>query len=153
MTHRWLVGILTGVMLSGSAMMAQQKPAAVPTGEVVLGSVTLPRAVTADGKPLAKGTYTVRLTAQAAQPTVAGQLPDLNRWVEFVQGGKVAGREVVSIIPADEVGQTVQGPDLETGKAPRAAIKVQMLKGNEYLRVWISRAGTQYLIHLPATAA
>ena len=153
MTHRWLVGILTGVMLSGSAMMAQQKPAAVPTGEVVLGSVTLPRAVTADGKPLAKGTYTVRLTAQAAQPTVAGQLPDLNRWVEFVQGGKVAGREVVSIIPADEVGQTVQGPDLETGKAPKAAIKVQMLKGNEYLRVWISRAGTQYLIHLPATAA
>ena len=153
MTHRWLVGILTGVMLSGSAMMAQQKPAAVPTGEVVLGSVTLPRAVTADGKPLAKGTYTVRLTAQAAQPTVAGQLPDLNRWVEFVQGGKVAGREVVSIIPPDEVGQTVQGPDLETGKAPKAAIKVQMLKGNEYLRVWISRAGTQYLIHLPATAA
>ena len=26
-----------------------------------------------------------------------------------------------------------------------------MLKGNEYLRVWISRAGIQYLIHLPAT--
>jgi hypothetical protein len=153
MTHRWLVGILTGVMLSGSAAVAQQKPAAVPTGEVVLGSVTLPRAVTADGKPLAAGTYTVRLTAQAAQPTVAGQLPDLNRWVEFVQGKTVKGREVVSIIPPDEVSQTVQGPDLETGHAPKAAVKVQMLKGNEYLRVWISRAGTQYLIHLPANAA
>jgi hypothetical protein len=140
-------------MLSGSAIVAQQKPAAVPTGEVVLGSVTLPRGVTADGKPLAKGTYTVRLTAQAAQPTVAGQLPDLNRWVEFVQGSAVKGREVVSIIPADEVSQTVQGPDLETGKAPRAAVKVQMLKGNDYLRVWISRAGIQYLIHLPPTAA
>jgi hypothetical protein len=153
MTHRWLVGILAGVMLSGSAIVAQQKPAAVPTGEVVLGSVTLPRGVTADGKPLAKGTYTVRLTAQAAQPTVAGQLPDLNRWVEFVQGSAVKGREVVSIIPADEVSQTVQGPDLETGKAPRAAVKVQMLKGNDYLRVWISRACIQYLIHLPPTAA
>ena len=34
MTHRWLVGILAGVLLSGSAMLAQQKPAAtVPTGE------------------------------------------------------------------------------------------------------------------------
>jgi hypothetical protein len=158
MTYRWLVGILTGVMLSGSApsigvMAAQQKSAAVPTGEVVLGQVTLPRAVTADGKPLAAGTYTVRLTAQAAQPTVPGQLPDLNRWVEFLQGKTVRGREVVSIIPAEEVSQTVQGPDLETGKAPRAAVKVQMLKGNEYLRVWISRAGVQYLIHLPPSAA
>jgi hypothetical protein len=154
MTHRWLVGILAGVLLSGSAMLAQQKPAAtVPTGEVVLGSVTLPRAVQADGKPLPAGTYTVRLTAQAAQPTVAGQLPDLNRWVEFVQGKTVKGREVVSIIPPDEVSQTVQGPDLETGKAPRAAIKVQMLKENEYLRVWIARAGIQYLIHLPAKTA
>jgi hypothetical protein len=153
MTHRWFVGILAGVMLSGSAMLAQQKPAAVPTGELVLGSVTLPRAVTADGKPLPAGTYTVRLTAQAAQPTVAGQLPDLNRWVEFIQGKTVKGREVVSIIPPDEVAQTQPGPDLEPGKAPKAAIKVQMLKGNDYLRVWISRAGTQYLIHLPANAA
>jgi hypothetical protein len=24
-----------------------------------------------------------------------------------------------------------------------------MLKGNEYLRVWISRAGVIYLIHMP----
>jgi len=160
MKHRWLVGIVTGVWLSGSAPFisataAQSKPAAatVPTGEVVLGTVTIPRAVTADGKPLAKGTYTVRLTAQAAQPTVAGQLPDLNRWVEFVQGKTVKGREVVSIIPPDEIAQTQPGPDLEPGKAPQAAVKVQMLKGNEYLRVWISRAGVQYLIHLPATAA
>jgi hypothetical protein len=115
--------------------------------------VTLPQGVTADGKPLAKGTYQVRLTAQAAQPTVAGQLPDLNRWVEFVQGKTVKGREVVSIIPPDEVAQTVQGPDLETGSAPKAAVKVQMLKGNDYVRVWISRAGVQYLIHLPPSAA
>ena len=58
----------------------------MPTGEVVLGTVTIPRSVMADGKMLARGRYTVRLTAQTAQPTVAGQLADLNRWVEFVQG-------------------------------------------------------------------
>ena len=74
--------------------------------------------MTADGKPLPRGRYTLRLTAQAAQPTVAGQLPDLNRWVEFVQGGQVKGREIVSIVPADEVSKTQPGP----GHAgPRAA--------------------------------
>lgn len=154
MTHTWLVGFLASVLLAGSvATQAQQKPAAVPTGETVLGTVTIPRAVTADGKPLARGTYTVRLTAQAAQPTVAGQLPNLNRWVEFVQSGSVKGREVVSIVPAEEVAQTVPGPDMDTNRAPRTATKVQMLKGNEYLRVWISRQGIQYLIHLPPSAA
>jgi hypothetical protein len=27
--------------------------------------------------------------------------------------------------------------------------KVQMLKGNEYMRVWINRGGNHYLIHFP----
>ena len=57
----------------------------------------------------------VRLTAQSAQPTVAGQLPDLNRWVEFVQGGQVKGREVVSIVPADEVQRHAAGTGSDTG--------------------------------------
>ena len=99
MKHTWLVGILAGALLAGSAaVQAQQKPAAqVPTGEVALGTITLPRAVTADGKPLPGGRYTLHLTAQAAQPTVAGQLPDLNRWVEFRQGGQVKGREIQTL--------------------------------------------------------
>jgi hypothetical protein len=149
MKHTWLVGIVAGVLLTGGVAIARQAPAGVPATETVLGTVTIPRAVTADGKPLPGGRYTVRLTAQSAQPTVAGQLPDLNRWVEFVQGGQVKGREVVSIIPADEVQQTVQGPDLETRRAPRTASRVEALKGGEYLRVWIARQGVQYLIHLP----
>jgi hypothetical protein len=153
MTHTWLVGLVAGVLLTGGIASARQAPAGVPATETVLGTVTIPRAVTADGKPLPGGRYTVRLTAQSAQPTVAGQLPDLNRWVEFVQGGQVKGREVVSIIPADEVQQTVQGPDLETGRAPRTASKVEALKGGDYLRVWIARQGVQFLIHLPVGAA
>ena len=151
--HMRLVAILAGVLLAGGALGAQPKPAAVPSAETVLGTVTIPKAVTADGKPLARGQYTLRLTAQAAQPTVAGQLPDLNRWVEFVQGGQVKGREVVSIIPAEEVPQTQQGPDLDAGHAPRTASKVQELKGGDYVRVWIARQGVQYLIHLPVAAA
>ncbi len=155
MKHTWLVGILAGALLAGSAaVQAQQKPAAqVPTGEVALGTITLPRAVTADGKPLPGGRYTLRLTAQAAQPTVAGQLPDLNRWVEFLQGGQVKGREIASIVPAAEVSQTQAGPDLEAGKAPSTGSRVELLKGGDYLRVWISRQGTQFLIHLPLAGA
>ena len=131
----------------------QRTPAEVPTGEVALGTVTIPRAVTADGKPLARGRYTLRLTAQAAQPTVPGQLPDLNRWVEFLQGGQVKGREVVSIVPADEVDDTQPGPDMSPGTVRRTGTRVEMLKGGEYLRVWISRAGHHYLVHLPPAGA
>ena len=71
----------------------------------------------------------------------------MERWVEFVQGGKVAGREVVSIVPADEMKDLQPGPDCPA-KA-RAGSRVEMLKGNDYLRVWINRAGVSYLIHMP----
>jgi hypothetical protein len=91
------------------------------------------------------------LTAQTAQPTVPGQIPDLNRWVEFVQGNTVRGREVVSIVPADEVDDTMPGPDMP-GHVGRSGQKVEMLKGGEYLRVWIARQGVHYLIHLPPAA-
>ena len=41
------------------------------------------------------------------------------------------------------------GPD-GPGKAPSAgARKVEMLKGDDYLRVWIIARGVSYLIHLP----
>jgi len=71
----------------------------------------------------------------------------MERWVEFVQGGKVAGREVVSIVPAGEMKDLMPGP--EEGKAPGSGAKVEMLKGDDYLRVWIARNGVNYLIHLP----
>jgi hypothetical protein len=126
--------------------------AEVPTGESTLGTVSIPRSVMADGKPLPAGRYTVRLTAQTAQPTVPGQVPDLNRWVEFVQGGTVKGREVVSIVPANEVKDTQPGPDMPGHVAPNQT-RVEMLKGGEYLRVWINRGGNNYLVHLPPAGA
>jgi hypothetical protein len=158
MKHTWLVGILAGTLIvaNASAQTARGGTAReVPTAETSLGSVNIPRSVTADGKTLASGTYTVRLTAQSAQPTVPGQLPDLNRWVEFVRGGKVAGREVVSIIPDDEVDDTQQGPDLEVNRrhVPRGGRRVETLKGGDYVRVWINRGGFDYLVHLPPAGA
>ena len=109
-----------------------------------LGSVHIPRAVKADGKPLAAGTYQVRLTADEAKPDAAGTSEILERWVEFVQKGDVKGREVVSIVPQNEA-KLVQK---DTPPRPGAA-KVQMLKGGDYLRVWINKGGNYYLIHLP----
>lgn len=126
---------------------AQPKAAPdVPTGDLALGSVRIPKAVTADGKPLKPGTYQVRLTAEEAKPPAVGQTEPYERWVEFVQGGKVVGREVVSIVPSAEIAQVADDSPPRPG-----GNKVQLLKGNDYLRVWINRAGTHYLIHLPAT--
>lgn len=149
-----LVAILASIAMVGSAAAqggSQAQPQGeVPAGELALGTITLPRAVTADGKPLPRGRYQVRLTPQMAQPPAAGQMPSLERWVEFVQGGQVRGREVVSIVPASEMKDLMPGPD--ANRAVSNGTRVEMLKGNEYLRVWISRRGVSYLIHLPATS-
>jgi hypothetical protein len=84
------------------------------------------------------------VTAQEAKPEAVGTTESLERWVEFVQKGEVKGREVVSIVPASESKMVVQDAP------PRAnASKVQMLRGNEYLRVWFNKGGHHYLIHLP----
>lgn len=141
----WLVGVVASVMVAAGAAAQTAPQGQVPAGDMALGSVSLPRSVMADGKALKAGTYQVRLTAQAAMPAVAGQT--MERWVEFVQGGKVAGREVVSIVPAAEVKDLQPGPP--GASQTSAGARVEMLKGDEYLRVWINRGGVNYLIHLP----
>ena len=122
-------------------------PATAPEGALTLGTVRIGRKVTADGKPLAAGSYQVRLTTEEAKPEVAGQDKKLNRWAEFMQRGQVKGREVVSIVPGAEIGQVADGRPPRPGSS-----KVELLKGNDYLRVWINRGGTHYLIHLPTGA-
>jgi hypothetical protein len=154
MKKPWVVACAVAAALAGSSVAAQHKapnqqpttaeaPKA-PSGDLALGSIRLPRAVSADGKPLPAGSYQVRLTEQASKPDAVGASEELERWVEFVRGGKVAGREVVTIVPQGEV-------KLVTKDAPPApgGSKVQVLRGNEYLRVWINRAGNHYLIHFP----
>jgi 3-dehydroquinate synthase class II len=121
---------------------------AAPTGEVTLGSVRLPRAVTADGKPLPAGTYTLRVTAQEARPEAVGTTETLERWAEFVQKGSVKGREVVTIVPDAEIKMVVKDAPPRSG----AAAKVQTLRGNDYVRVWVNKGGNHYLLHLPTGA-
>ena len=148
MTPRWLVGTVAAALLSVTAA-AQSPQGQVPAAETSLGSVRIPRAVMANGQPLPAGTYQVRLTAEAVQPVVPGI--SMERWAEFVRGGKVVGREVVSIVPAGEMKDLQAGP--EGGRACSGSARVEMLKGDDYLRVWINRGGVNYLIHMPPAKA
>jgi hypothetical protein len=157
MKKQWvLVCVLAGALMGSNAAAQHKAPnqqpstaeaPAAPTGDLALGSVRLPRTVTADGKTLAAGTYQVRLTAQAAAPDAVGATETLERWVEFSQGKAVKGREVVSIVPQAEIKSVVKDAPPASGGS-----KVQVLRGNDYLRLWINRAGNHYLVHFPIAA-
>lgn len=114
-----------------------------PTGDMALGAVRITRRVKANGETLAPGTYQIRLTPDLAKPDATGQTPQLERWVEFRQGNQVRGKEVVSIVPSTDISK------VQKDSAPRpGSYKVEMLKGNEYLRVWINRGGNHFLLYL-----
>lgn len=138
-----VAGSIGPVAAQGAAPARPVTQGAAPTAGTSLGSVTLRQAVLADGQKLAAGTYQVRLSADVPKPAV-GQSPDAERYVEFVRGGKVAGREVASVVPAAEIGQVADGPRPANGGS-----RVELLKGNDYVRVWINRGGTNYILHLP----
>jgi len=151
-----LVGALVGALGAGAAWA--QTPArqtnrstarqtsgrsASAAGTNLLGTVHLTHKVLANGQPLAAGTYQVRLTDEEPKPAT-GESPNAERWVEFVRGGKVAGKEVASVISADEIAKIAEGP------RPKAnGSRVDLLKGGDYVRVWINKGGQNYLINMP----
>src|SRR5262245_5489328 len=157
MRKQWVVvGVLAGTLVAGDALAQHKTPnqqpntaaaPTVPTGEVALGSVRIPKAVTADGKALSPGTYQVRVTAQESKPDAVGQTAQLSRWAEFLQGGQVKGREVVTIVPKEELKIVAKDPP-----PPSGGSKVQTLVGGDFVRVWVNKAGNHYLIHLPTGA-
>jgi hypothetical protein len=133
-----LVGALVGAFAASPAHAQGTK-----SGTTSLGSVTLGKKVMADGKPLAAGTYQIRLTNDSPKPGV-GQAPDAETYVEFVKGGKVVAREVATVISAEDMGKIAKS------KRPAAnTAKVETLKGNDYTRIWINRKNVNYLINLP----
>ena len=117
----------------------------VPSGEVALGTFRIPKAVKADGKTLPAGTYQVRVTAQQATPDAKGQTPALERWAEFMQAGQVKGREVVVIVPQSDTATVMK----DTPPKPNGS-KFELLKGNDYSRLWINKGGNQYVVYFPA---
>ena len=127
--------LITVATIASAAVAAQ-------TQSETLATVKVPQAVLANGQPMAAGTYTVRL-APAAAPT-AGKPDDGSRWIEFVQNNQVMGREMTTVVAGADAQSVLKGPGPASGAA-----KVELLKGNEYVRIWINSNGTHYLIHLP----
>jgi hypothetical protein len=113
-----------------------------------LGTVTLSRAAMAGGQRLAPGAYQVRLTSETPKPG-AGQTPESERYVEFVRAGKVVAREVATVVPEADIKQILDSP---RRPAPGSS-RVELLKGDDYLRVWINRGGNNYIIHLPTATS
>lgn len=138
MTRIICVGALVGAFAAGTAVAQSNMPGTTP-----LGSVHIAKKVMADGKPLAAGTYQVRLTTDEPKPAT-GQSPSAERYVEFMRGGKVAGREVASVVSAEDIGKVAKGVKPASGTS-----KFEMLKGGDYWRVWINKGGTHYLVNLP----
>lgn len=135
---RRLITIAATILVLGVGSLQGQTTASTPT----LGTVRIPQAVMADGKTLAAGTYQVRLTTTSPAPVV-GQSPAETRWIEFLKGGAVAGREVATVV-ADADMRGIEDMPRRAG-----AVRVETLKGGDYLRVWMHHSGSHYLIHLP----
>jgi hypothetical protein len=101
------------------------------------GEITIPRTVMVDGQSLAAGMYLLQLAEDA--PDSAG------RWIEFVSDGDVAGRGLAVVIQDTDVGEVAKSPP------PRNEAQVMELREGEYVRVWLNRDGTNYLLHLPTS--
>ena len=140
------IGILAALVVATTlpASAQQQAPSTGARAGAALATVRLTKAVMADGKSLAAGSYQVRAVGEEPTPAV-GQSPHAEQWVEFVSGGAVKGREVATVVTAERMKTMAKGPQ----PTPRAgAYRVDTLRGGEYTRVWINSAGTHYLINL-----
>lgn len=133
---RGLFAVVAGAMLAGHV------PVAAQSDTTSLGTVRIPRQVIANGEALAAGTYTLRVTAEAPS-RVVGQTPAESRWVEFVQAGQVKGREMATVVTGAEARAVLNGPGPASG-----SVRTDVLRGNDYFRIWINRGGTHYLVHL-----
>jgi len=143
----WLTRVGAFALAGAVAWVAPLGAQTAPAGATPLASsVRLPGGVSANGQPLAAGTYTVRVSADPVTPVV-GQGPDSARWVEFVQGGQVRGRELATVVSPADVKEVAKKTPPASGRA-----QVQTLRGADYVRLWVNQSGTQYLVHLTATA-
>ena len=153
--HWVLVGILAGSLCASDALAQHQAPnqqpntaaaPTAPTGDLALG--TRPLAKGGDGGRQAAPGRHLRRQADGAGSGAEGGRHDArlsSAGSSSCRAERVKGREVVSIVPQAEIKMVVKDAPPAAG-----ASKVQVLRGNEYVRVWINKGGNHYLIHLPA---
>jgi SWI/SNF-related matrix-associated actin-dependent regulator 1 of chromatin subfamily A len=127
-------GVRTAVAGVQAEIEAEQAAAAEAAAR---GDVNIPRSVSADGRTLGPGPYQLRLGDQVSAP--AG----IERWIEFVRDGAVAGRALAVVVPDAEIGEIAET------QPPRNGTRVDQLREADYLRVWLNRDRVNYLIHMP----
>lgn len=115
-------------------------PALAHHGPSSLGTVRFNQPVQVGGVTLQPGTYEVRLTGEHVAP-LPGQSDEGEQRVEFVSSGQVVAKEVATVIPVSTA--AVVG----TSGSPSVG-RVQMLKGNEFMRVSFNKGNERFLIHL-----
>ncbi len=135
--------LLTYAALSVAVFTAQSAPAV--TGNV-LATVRLPTAVTVGGSSLPAGTYELRLTGQHPD-SPAGQPADAQEWIEFAVHGNVVAREIAEILRDDDL-----PPVGASSQRAAPGARVELLKGDEFVRISVKRDHDRYLIHLPVSA-
>lgn len=110
-----------------------------------MATVPIPGGLLAEGKPLPAGTYELIVTDE--RPAVEAGTPSENqRWVEFVQDGKIVARELAEVFPAGE-------RPVGTSGSNTARAVVQTLRGGEFVRIAITAGDGRYLIHLAPSQA
>ena len=129
---------------AGAPLAREANEIKLPEGQVSLGAVRLTSTVSADGQRLEPGTYRLRLTGEVAKPAVVGQSERLERWVEFLQGSAVKARAVASVVPGASIGEVASVKPPAPGRH-----RVERLKEDDYLRIWINKDGDHVLLHLP----
>jgi hypothetical protein len=138
----YLQTLLFVMFLPTLTVAASRPQASAPAESALLATVTIPIPVIASGVPLPKGTYQVRFAAdeQAGGIAAAGAA---QRRVEFAVKGSVVARDIAEVIRDDDA------PGIGASSQPAAqGVRVDLLKGGEFLRISVKRDGVRYLIHL-----
>ena len=114
-----------------------------PSEAMLIGTVDLPRQANADGVPLDPGRYELHLTSPSTTPHVNDVSHSRDHWIEFRQEDGVKGREMVTIVSGTEIITFAESTPPSSGSA-----RIEVLKENDYLRIWLNNDGIHYLIHL-----
>lgn len=68
--------------------------------------------------------------------------------MEFLQGSDVKARALASVAPGATIQQVASGAPPAAGRH-----RVERLKEDDYLRIWINKSGDHVLLHLPLVKA
>ena len=136
---------MTKMITAGLALVGMLVSAPVQAHHAAssLGTVRLGQPAMAGSTTLQPGTYEIRLTGEHVKP-LAGQSEESGQYVEFVMNGTVAAKAAAEVIAASTGAVGTSGA---TGGAVSRA-RVEMLRGNEFLRISMNKGGERFLIHL-----